>query len=936
MFQFENPFLFLLFIPVCILAIFFFKSWRKRKTDYKVIFFIRMIVFSLLIFALTKPSFVFPVDEKQVIFLVDSSESVTNLEDDVLNYIEKSLESKDVQDEYAIISFAENAIVEQSFKTKNSDMIVDLYGTHKKGHTNIEKGLLLATSMFEQKNGGRIVLFTDGQETTGNVSNMFTILKEQGIEVDIVPIEESKKLDMAITQLDVSNTIYEGERASVQVRIRSNYKTKASIRLSVNDRDFLTEEIEVKEGDNIYSFNHLVDTTGLVIYKAEIADENDYYIENNQLYSVANVLGTPKILVVETDETSLSSILQNSGLIVKTVKPEQLPTTLSHFLEYESIVFNNIPATLISEAQMMVIEEAVNEFGKGFIMLGGENSFGLGGYFKTPIERLLPVDMEIKSKEKLPSLGLMIVIDRSGSMEGSKLSLAKEAAARSVALLREEDTLGVIAFDDRPWVIVESGPIVDKEKVENKIRTISPGGGTEIYESLKMAYDDLLKKDLERKHIILLTDGQSAIEADYFSLIEKGNEKNITLSTVAIGDDADKGLLEQLANKGNGRFYDVVDATVIPSILSRETVMMTRTYIVDEPFYPTVYQGTSWEAFFTDGIPQMNAYIATTLKPTASVSIESKKEDPILAEWQYGLGKTIAFTSDITGKWSGQFASWSMWPNFVNHLISKTLPEFGSHDMSLDIMRKEDYVSIVLDTSSLGLFQLETSVVSDKGEKIEGNLKLISPGKYELQIPDQAGLYFINATRKNEKGDIQVFQSGFSIPYSDEYLYQGKNDDLIERLTSETGGSILDSEEQVFRDLQSKMVKRQEVSLLLLVVAFLLLFIEFVLKRLGLSYVLHLLNVKRHLSKVKIESQSNQTTTQLLKLKDKKKPLDRKISFECENESEPTIPIMVKDKTRTEESEQSQRKQEEVKQHVTPSNREEQLNRLLQAKKRRK
>ena len=196
--------------------------------------------------------------------------------------------------------------------------------------------------------------------------------------------------------------------------------------------------------------------------------------------------------------------------------------------------------------------------------------------------------MEIKGKEQLPSLGLIIVMDRSGSMSGSKIVLAREASVRSVELLRDDDTFGFIAFDDQVWDVIPLAKLEDKEKAIEQILSVPVAGGTDIYPAMKKAYDDLTNSNLQRKHIILLTDGQSDMPPGYEDVITDGKSTNITMSTVAIGADADSYLLERLAETGGGRFYNVLDESTVPSILSRETSMMTRTFIEDNPFYMTL------------------------------------------------------------------------------------------------------------------------------------------------------------------------------------------------------------------------------------------------------------------------------------------------------------------------------------------------------------
>lgn len=918
------------------ILLFLFIRKVKNSRDKLMIASIRGIVYFLLIFSLTIPTLHLPVESKQIVFLLDQSESVADQTNKMLDIIEESIKVKNTKDEFAIVSFANNTLIEFPFQT--SATLNALQENTEKGNTNLENALITSASLFEHGTG-RVVLFSDGNETIGSSRDILTLLSEQGMEVDIVPLSSEEKDDMALTSLTVSETMFEGELATVTVRIHSNRDKQANLRLSLNDQDIIVQELAVKRGDNIFTFTHPVEEHGLFVYRADIASQNDFYIENNSLYAVSNVVGTPKILLVESEPSSLQRILLNAGLGVDSVLPEQLPTTLSHFLQYQNIIFNNISGTHVTEQQMELIEQSVRDFGNGFIMLGGGDSFGLGGYFKTPIEKILPVEMEIKGKEELPSLGLVIVLDRSGSMQGQKLAMAKEAAARSIELLREEDTLGFIAFDDRPWVIVETGPIEDKQETADKIRSITAGGGTEIYTSLQMAFDELNDLKLQRKHIILLTDGDSATSGDYYSLIEEGKEHNVTLSTVAIGLDANSGLLESLAEEGGGRFYNVTDESVIPSILTRETVMITRTYIEDDPFYPTVYAIDGWDSLFTSGVPQMNAYIATTPKATAKFPLISEKEDPILAQWQYGLGTTIAFTSDITGRWSGDFAAWQNWPQFLSFMVSRTLPKYGSQLMDLEVVNRGSKTYLNLRGSQSQLYQLDTAIVSETGEKIESNIKMTAPGNYEVEIPNEPGLYFLNASQRMENGEINNFQSGFTIPYSQEYIITGTNLDLLNTIAESTNGKIIDSSEEIFRNLEHQPYNRTSLSQWTLILAFILLFIEFVLRRLGVAYCFGVIKGFFTRKKQGRKTIERKTTDQLLQRKKttRKKPsksVQNPVPANQNKASEQNDPKLNKNTVKQKKTKEViVEEQEQTEENL---NRQEQMNRLLEARKRKR
>lgn len=886
----------------------------------------RMIVFALLIFSLTIPQILLPIKGETVIFLTDRSASVKNAENEALEWIENSVMEKQKEDAFAVVTVGENVSLEQQVGTQKNP-ITAFNSKVNEAETNLEAGIQFASSLIPRNSSGRIVLFSDGNETVGNSREAANLLKNRNIELDYVLLKNQVSEDLSLAEMSVPPSLYKGEEAPVSITINSNANKKAVIRLSVNNQEILKEIVDVKEGKNVYTFSHKANTSGLTVYKGEVAADDDTFIENNTLHSVANVKGTPKVLIVQgKDGGNLAPIIEDAGVDVEVIPPEKLPTVLSGYIQYQSIMFNNVAATVITENQMNMIEQAVKEFGTGFVMAGGEESFGLGGYFKTPIEKLLPVDMDIKGKKEMPSLGLVIVMDRSGSMSGNKLELAKEAAARSVELLRDEDTLGFIAFDDRPWEIVETAPLKDKKEAADKIRSVTPGGGTEIYSSLEMAFQELEDLKLQRKHIILLTDGQ-APGGDYEGLIESGKEKNITLSTVALGSDADRGLLEDLATMGSGRFYDVTDSSVIPSILSRETVMATRTYIEDQPFFPGIQPYPEWARLFESGVPQMNAYIATTPKQRAQVPILSEKEDPVLAEWQYGLGHTIAFTSDFSGKWSGDWARWDNWPSFINQLVTKTLPQYESEPFRISFTKENGNPVLSLESARNQSLPIEAALVSENGEKINTNTKLVAPGKYELTMPNQSGMFFLSVKQTNQNGETQTYQTGFTVPYSDEYLLDGPNENLLKELSKITGGKVITSEKDPFRPLKNKMKKEQPISQWLILAAFMIFFIEIATRRFGLIALIGN-SIKKGNTKSVEKLAKRKNSEQLHAVKQKIASSTETVNKDSSIQSAPS-------NTNEVDSRKKQTlKRQETK--VTPEEREERMKRLLEAKSRKK
>lgn len=858
----DQPLWLLLLIPI---GIYFIWTWKKDKKSLKkegkIVFCIRIIAILCLILGITNPYLLLPIKEEQVLFLIDRSASLQGADQQITEWIDESLQSKKSSHLVGVYTFAENFQTEIALTDGEINLPV-FSPMAEAGNTDLAKALQLSTGIVEPNKATRIVLFTDGLETVGSVKDEIVKIAGGNVTIDVVQRARLSSEDVAITSFETPPVAFEGEQQQLNVTLEATSDSAAELLIYQNDRLITREQIKIEPGTNTYTFRNASKGEGLLKYEAQVVLAEDGLIENNKLTSVTNVESSPRLLVVTHDGNSsnIAAVIDQQAISTDVIDASVLPFDLSNYLAYDAIIFDNVPGHVVGEQKMTVIEQAVKNFGVGFMMVGGKNSFGLGGYFKSPIERLLPVEMEIKGKQQLPSLGLIIVMDRSGSMSGTKLEYAKEAAARSVEMLREGDTLGFIAFDDRPWEIIEAAPLNDQESAVESILSVGPGGGTEIYTSLAAAYEKLSPLKLQRKHIILLTDGQSATSNDYQTLIENGTKELITVSTVAVGQDADRALLESLAEMGGGTFYDVQDESTIPAIMSTETAMISRTYIEDNPFYPTIYGDAAWTSLFSEGVPQLNAYIATTPKQTASIIAESEKEDPVLAEWMYGLGRTIAFTSDSTGEWSGDFARWKNWGDFWNTAVSRLLPAYS--EVPFSIQKSADESFTVTDPSGKSSF-LEVAAVNEKGEELSVTSEALAPGKARVTVDSDPGLVFFRISNEQDA----VYQAGISIPYSEEYKIQKPSTETLDMITNRTNGKLLTEPSEVFREMELSSSEKQSIQHFLLLVAIILFFIDITIRRFGFN----LLYAPFKRSRKKLEPVNSTTTTNVGKLVREKK-----------------------------------------------------------------
>ena len=425
-----------------------------------------------------------------------------------------------------------------------------------------------------------------------------------------------------------------------------------------------SQAIVVKRGQNCFHLSLTATDAPLATFAAELVGCKDTLPENNKSTIGVLVRPKPRLLLVESRPASaaqLAAALQSQAIDVHVCSPQDMPATADGIQRYDAVILSNVPAASLPAARMELIRNYVRDFGGGLIAVGGDQSFTPGGYHDSAIEEILPVWSEAKKDKPKPTLAMVLVLDVSGSMEGKSIDLAKQATRRAVEMLGPRDLLGVIAFEEKSWWVSPLHTCTDKDKILRQVAAISAGGETEMYPPLDKAYLALRESFADLKHIIVMTDGVSS-PGDFDGLAKNIAATGITVSTVAIGDEAAGPLLQEIAERAKGHYYFCDDMARVPQIFALDTSIAGKLGISEEPFSP---KPSGASAIFGDldlqRLPTLLGCVETRPKEGSQLVLASQGGDPLLVVGHYGRGTSVAFNSDIQSRWA---AAWLHWPDF--------------------------------------------------------------------------------------------------------------------------------------------------------------------------------------------------------------------------------------------------------------------------------
>jgi uncharacterized membrane protein len=798
-FQFTHPYYLLLLAPSLAWVI-----WFAWKTDVQVspwrrwaALGIRTVVLIALVFAIAGLQWLRPMEGMNVFFALDRSDSIPSSQQEAArDYVNRIAKEKKREDKAGVIVFGAEASIESSPNAAvDLQKIQAVVGTER---TDLAAAIRLATAAFPETGQKRLVVMSDGNENVGDAISAVLAAKPLGVTVDVVPMGVARVNDVAVQKLQVPPKLKEGQVFEVKIFVQADRATPATVRLFRDDQYLGEQKVDLSAGKNLFTFPQTLPKPGFYKYDVQVDATGDPIPQNNRAASFASVRGQPRILVVSADpeqDRQLATALKSPSLEVILVGLKDFPGTLAEMQTYDAIFISNLAAGDLGLDRQRLLESAVRDFGVGLVCVGGDQTYAAGGYRGTPLESTLPVNMELDSKKVLPSGAVVLVMHGMEFNNGNEV--ARLCAQGVLAALGPTDEMGIVLWDGTEHWVFELQKVQNKKKLAAAIAGMNQGDLGSFEGVLGLAHTALQKSTSNLKHIIVFSDGDPAAPSQ--GLMQAIAGDRITVSTVLISGHSPPDTMEWMADQGKGRFYNVSSPDDLPQIFIKETAVILKSAIYEEPFQPQVRAASELvRGIGSTEYPKLLGYVATTPKPRAETPLWTDKGDPLLAHWQYGLGRAVAFTSDAKARWARIWLDWDKYRQFWSQIGQWSMRRLENADFTTEVTadKGEGLINVeALDEQGnfRNFLNLQAVVASPKGERQTVRLEQTGPGHYEAHFPTkEVGAYLLNLMDIKD-GQLRGSQViGTSINYSPEFNASEPNLNLLRRIAETGGGQMLD------------------------------------------------------------------------------------------------------------------------------------------------
>jgi Mg-chelatase subunit ChlD/uncharacterized membrane protein len=715
--------------------------------------------------------------------------------------------------------------------------------------TNLAQALQLSTALLPAEGSRRIVLLSDGGETSGDGLAAAQRLSTLGIPIDVVTLNNTVDgPDAQISTISLPASVRAGQRPRMTIGLLSNQEGNGQLIIEGPGGVLVNQPVVLSSSEQRLEVVLPEPPPGFNRYVVRIGIADDARPQNNTSEGFTFAISKPRALIiagVAGEATQLAAAWQATGLEVVVIPSEQAPTQIAELASYDLTALVNVSRKSIPEATASALSSYIYDLGRGLFMVGGPQSFGAGGWRESPIEAALPVEMDLPPLKQVSPVSIVVVIDISGSMSQeengrTKLSLALEGAQQIAALMRDEDELTVIPFDSAAQQVV--GPLPGTRRNE-AIRALEQvdggGGGINIHDALVEAAKISRASTHPIRHIITLTDGSDTVQQEgALDIVQGLRAEGVTVSTIAIGSGSDVPFIEQAASVGGGRTFLTERAADLPRLLLDETQQILQPYLIEEEFVPA--RGLPHPALRLDqAAPPLYGFVLTNPKETAQILLADSEQQVVMAAWQYGIGRSVVWTSDLTGRWGRDWVSWPGFPPMAAQIAAWLLPMASSQTLELASATNTGVLELDVranNTSGAALTGLQVSaqLYGTNQQRNDYSMHEVAPGRYRVTIADQApGAYLVQLVARTPDGEpVATLTAGAVMPLSTEYRSQTANRGLLEQIARLSGGRIDPQPQQSFERSGIASGAATPLSLPLLWLALLLLPLDIAIRRL--------------------------------------------------------------------------------------------------------
>jgi len=810
---------------------------RLRK---RVELAMRCILITALVLALAGTRIVWSTKGVCVVFAIDQSASVpAGARETIRALIQQEIDKMKKDDQFVIVEFGGDAVLGVLPSPKGT--LPPPTKVNDVGRTDIARALRLAMASLPSDRQKRIVLITDGNQNTGDALREARIAAANDVEVSTMLITARAGREVMVEQVLAPASVQKDANFTVRAIITSDAAQSATLIVSRNGQPLPGQKIALKAGTNVVDLPDTAREGGFNEFAVTVipdAKDGDTFSANNTGHAYTKVEAPGRVLLVNgkrPERDYLADALISRGVTLDVTSPGALPARPADYMKYDCIILNNVGAHKLADTQMIELERWVKDSGGGLIMIGGDDAFGSGGYKGTRLEAVAPVEMDVKRKKNLASLAIVIVLDKSGSMGAPaggggkmKMDLANMGAAVTIDLLDERDYALVGAVDTMVKWLDAGGrvlPMTGPNKARLRANTLSnqPGGGGIFCKTaLAHAYRVINGPEVDAmtRHVIMFADTQdSEQQEDCVDMARKMFMSNpsVTTSVIGLGDKSDPHVpfQEQVAKAGGGRSLITNDPMALPRLFAKEAFMVARNAFVEKKdgITPTLYTSPLFEGIATPGaggrnatgVPKVFGYVGTTMKPRATLAAHGlEQDDPLLAHWVIGLGKAVAYTSDVNPRWGKDWVSWDGFAKFWQQTVKWTSRNANSSQLATSVTVDASGGNIVIEAvdaqgKPLNNLQLKGNVVPPDQTRstIEAQIQQIAPGRYQGRFPASArGTYIVNVV--DQKSGVPVDSTPGIMSYPPEFKNLNPNPALLGTVAQTTGGVTLTNLENIF------------------------------------------------------------------------------------------------------------------------------------------